>query len=88
MSEQDKTASVANASQFGIGVLRPGTVQVTVSEQVTQADLHNIIDKVIIQHGCLPCGLAGIDLVIRPQDPRIIKAFEDIPAVKEVTVYR
>ena len=88
MSDQERSSAASNVSKFGTGALRPGTVQVTVGKNVTQADLHRLIDTVIGQHGCMACGLGGIDLIIRQQDPRIIEAFEHIPEVKEVTVYR
>jgi hypothetical protein len=87
MSETEKVTSVS-ASAFGVGVLRPGTVQVTVGKQVNKKNLHDIIDRIFDQHGCLGCGLGGLDVHIRAQDPTIIDRFQDIPEVKDVTVIR
>lgn len=87
MSDKEKTSSV-NASAFSIGALRPGTVQVTVGKQIDQKALHTIIDTIISQHGCPACGLGGIDILIRQQDPRVIDAFQHISDVREVSVYR
>jgi hypothetical protein len=77
-----------SASAFGIGVLKPGTLQVTVSRQVTRDDLHTLIDRIAKQHGCMACGLGGLDLVIRTQDPIFDVISEGIASIKEVSVYR
>lgn len=87
MADKDKLES-ATASSFGVGRMRPGTVQVTVGKAVTQKSLHELIDRIIHMHGCTACGLGGIDVLIRPQDPRIFESFADIPAVQDVVVFR
>jgi hypothetical protein len=89
MSEIVK-AEAANitASAFGVGRLKPGSVQVTVGPKVTQKNLHDIIDAITKQHGCLACGLGGLDIVIHPQDPLIFEAFQHIAEVKDVAVIR
>jgi exosome complex RNA-binding protein Rrp4 len=89
MSEIERT-EIANAaittSKFGVGRLKPGTVQVTVGSKVTAKSLHDIMDLTIKMHGCLACGLGGLDVIIRSQDPRISEAFQQISDVKDVSI--
>lgn len=89
MSEVEKSAAAgATASAFGVGRLNPGSLQVTVSSKVNQKHLHDLVDAIINQHGCIACGLAGLDIVIRPQDPRIIEGFQHISEVRDVSIIR
>ena len=76
------------ASALGINRLKPGALQVTVGANVTKKHLYEIIDQITRQHGCLACGLGGLDIVIRPQDPRIMEGFLNIPEVKDVVIFR
>jgi len=87
MTEQEKSANL-NASQFGAGKLRPGTLQVTVGQEITRASLHEIVDTIVHLHGCAPCGLGGLDILIRQQDPLLSEAFKKIPAVADVTLHQ
>lgn len=86
MTEQEKAVH-PNASQFGTGQLRPGTLQVTVGQEITRASLHEIVDTIVHLHGCAPCGLGGLDILIRQQDPLLSEAFKKIPAVADVTLH-
>ncbi|MEQ1601163.1 MAG: hypothetical protein HOP04_04060 [Methylophilaceae bacterium] len=89
MSEIGKSeAANLTASAFGVGRLRPGTVQVTVGSRISPKNLHDIIDSIINLHGCLACGLGGLDVLLRPQDPRILEGFQNIPEVKDVVIIR
>lgn len=89
MSEIGKSeAANITASAFGVGRLKPGSVQVTVSPKVTQKNLHDIIDTIIKQHGCTVCGLGGLDIVIRPQDPLILESFQHIAEIRDVAIFR
>jgi len=87
MSELEKAETI-NASQLGAGKLRPGTLQLTVNQSVTRASLHDIVDAIIHLHGCAPCGLGGLDILIRQQDPRLTEAFKKIPAVADVSFHQ
>lgn len=87
MTEQEKSANL-NTSQFGAGKLRPGTLQVTVGQEITRASLHEIVDAIVHLHGCAPCGLGGLDILIRQQDPLLSDAFKKIPAVTDVTLHQ
>jgi hypothetical protein len=75
-----------SASAFGLGRLKPGTVQITLGPKVGKKDLHDMIEQLTKMHGCEPCGLGGLDLLIRTQDPRVIEAFQHIDAVKDISV--
>jgi len=63
-------------------------LQVTVGNRVSRENLHDIIDRIINLHGCMACGLGGLDLRIRPQDQLVIEHFQKIPEVKDVVVIR
>jgi hypothetical protein len=89
MTDKQQAVAVTNeASKFGLGRLKPGSVVVTVGNQINHQTLHEIIDTLLGEHGCLTCGLGGLDIIIRHQDPRILDAFHQIPAVRDVTVVR
>lgn len=55
------TKAVASASK-----LSPGTLHVNVKPNITAKALHSLLDEIFKQHGCLTCGLGGIDILIRP----------------------
>ena len=48
----------------------------------------DIVDAIIHLHGCAPCGLGGLDILIRQQDPRLAEAFKKIPAVADVSFHQ
>jgi hypothetical protein len=87
MSEINKANATA-ASHFEVGPLHPGTLQVTIKPGVTQDSLYKIIDRIGRLHGCLACGLGGLDLLIRQQDLYVIEAFKEIEAVADVRLQR
>lgn len=88
MSEIGKSvAANLTASAFRVSPLNPGTLQVTVGKGVSRENLHQIIDEIINLHGCMACGLGGLDLRIRPQD-LVSERFQKIPEVKDVVVIR
>lgn len=43
-----------------------GSVQVTVPKTIHAKTIHALLDEIFKQHGCLTCGLGGIDIHIRP----------------------
>jgi len=75
-------------TQFGVGRLRPGTVQVTVGNEVSLKDLQALIERIVDLNGCRTCGLNGIDIHLRQIDPVIFDRFADIEAVRDVTLIR
>ena len=80
-------AQELSASRFGVSKLRPGTLQVTVSEKVNVDELSQIIARISDLNGCRTCGLGGIDVLFRGIDP-IAERFADIAAVRDVTMVR
>lgn len=46
--------------------LAAGTVRVDVKSGVSSKSIHALLDEIFKQHGCLTCGLGGIDIHIRP----------------------
>ena len=87
MSEVTKPNTLT-ASHFEVSPLHPGTLEVTVRPGITQDALYKIIDRVGRLHGCLACGLGGLDLLIRQQDLHVIEAFKEIDAVADVSLLR
>jgi hypothetical protein len=47
------------------GGLRPGTVQLALREGISAKDVHAALDRIFRLHGCITCGLAGLDLRLR-----------------------
>ena len=84
----DKEDVGSQTSFFGAGQLRPGAVQVTVKDTIQRQELTKLIETIADLHGCRGCGLGGLDVVIRPEDPRIKDAFRDLENVVDVAVLR
>lgn len=76
------------ASFFGAGRLRPGALQVTVTEKINREQLDKLVARIVELHGCPACGLGGLDVVIRPQDPRIQESFRELEGIADVTILR
>lgn len=47
----------ATRSKFG-----KGTLTVNLVEGIDRERLHNALDEILRRHGCLACGLVGLDL--------------------------
>jgi len=77
-----------SVSQLGVSKLRPGTLQVTLSDKVKLEELHSLIDRIVDLNGCRTCGLGGIDVILREVDPVFYERFADIPSVQDVTLVR
>ncbi|MEO1259756.1 MAG: hypothetical protein AAFZ15_13270 [Bacteroidota bacterium] len=81
-----KVQAIANiARPLTIGGLRAGAVQLTVARRVKAEQVHAALDKIFELHGCLPCGLNGLDIVFRHSTPLndAFKGFEGIEAVEQ-----
>lgn len=46
--------------------LAAGTVRVDLKPGVSSKSIHALLDEIFKQHGCLTCGLGGIDIHLRP----------------------
>ncbi len=53
-------------------------------EGIAAKSLHSVLDRIITLHGCVTCGLGGIDLRIRVQDALLIEKFQDIEGIQDV----
>lgn len=82
-SQVEPTAAIT-----GIGNLRPGTLELVIAPDMAARDLHKLLDTVFDLHGCSGCGLNGLDLRLRPQDPVIYERFRGIEGVRDVNIYR
>jgi hypothetical protein len=85
---QETNVPESNTALTGIGNLRPGTLELVVAPGISAKDVHKVIDATLEVHGCLACGLNGLDLRIRTQDPVLLEKFRDIEGVKDVNIYR
>jgi hypothetical protein len=71
--------------------LEEGTLELSLQEGIERDNLIGIIDRVLGQHGCPACGLAGLDLELRtrmfsPQGvgSEDVPGFEDVPGLNGV----
>jgi hypothetical protein len=87
MAEKSLQPAVS-ASRLGVSSLRPGTLQITLRQGVEITDLHMVIDRITDLNGCRSCGLNGIDVLWRIQDPFIVDRFADIKSVSDVVLHR
>ena len=46
-----------------------GQVTCACSSKVTRDQLHQVLDRVLREHGCIVCGLVGLDLRFVQGDP-------------------
>ncbi|MGE0826162.1 MAG: hypothetical protein AB7G75_17080 [Candidatus Binatia bacterium] len=88
MAEKKGLAQEAALAQTGIGALRPGTLTVSVQEGIAAKSVHDILDRIFRLHGCVACGLAGLDLRFRVEDSLLVEKFRDIEGVRDVTLIR
>ena len=70
--------------KLDFGGLRPGALQLVVQRGVKAESLHVALDKILDEHGCPTCGLNGLDVNIRVQDP-IFEDFSKISGVADIS---
>lgn len=56
------------AEQPKLAGLSAGTLRVELKAGISAKAIHNLLDEIFKQNGCLTCGLGGIDLHLRPID--------------------
>lgn len=88
MATSQEIKAEPTAAMTGIGNLRPGTLELVVAPDMAARDLHKVLDTVFDLHGCSACGLNGLDLRLRTQDPVILERFRGIEGVRDVNIYR
>jgi len=86
----DKNIAQAESAIFsplaGIGGLRPGTLQLTFKEDIAAKSVHEALDRIFKLHGCISCGLLGIDIRLRVEDP-ILGKFRDINGLIDAHIF-
>ena len=82
--EPEVTKQVAMSE---IGRFRPGTVELVFDRDVKVDSLHKALLATVRWHGCVACGLNGLDLRFRGQDP-VFEQFKDIEGLRDVNIYR
>lgn len=86
---QEKTKAQAKVSmETGVGALRPGTAVLVVEEGIALKSLQESIARVVGIHGCMACGLAGLDLHFRVQEKLLVDKFRDIEGLRDVAIIR
>lgn len=82
-----ETEAAKNISISEIGKARPGTLELVFDRKVKIDDIHKAIEVAVGWHGCPACGLNGIDLRFRVQDP-VFEVFNKIETIRDINVYR
>ena len=61
-----------------------GTLELNIQERIDRANLIELIDRVIGEHGCQTCGLVGLDLELRTRGDILREKFADLPGLQSV----
>ena len=70
-----------------IGKLRPGTLELVFEREIKLESLHKGVAAAARWNGCIACGLNGIDLRIRIQDP-VFEVFNGVEGLRDINVIR
>ena len=70
-----------------MGRFRPGTVELVFEPNIRREVVQKTVELAFREHGCTECGMNGLDLLIRAQDP-IIDRFKGLKGLMDVKVYR
>lgn len=70
-----------------MGKPRPGTLEMVFKRDVNIKSIQEATIAAFRWHGCIACGLNGLDLRFRAQDP-IFEVFNDIEGLTDINVYR
>lgn len=79
-----KEEAIVSSHTAGLGT---GTLQLTFKEGITAKSVHDALDRIFKLHGCISCGLLGIDLRLQVVDPAI-KQIQVIEGVNNATLTR
>lgn len=85
MAKKAEVAKQLAASEMGR--LRPGTLELVFDRNITVDSLHKAVDTALKWHGCVACGLNGIDLRFRIQDP-VFEVFNEVKGLRDINVFR
>lgn len=82
-----KEKEAANLGVSQIGRIRPGTLELVFQRDIKIDSIHKAVDAAMKWHGCLACGMNGLDLRFRPQEV-YFEAFSHIEGLRDINVYR
>jgi hypothetical protein len=85
MGKEGSTRAIAEKGE--IGGLRRGTVELVFDREVNVESLQKALLATVRWYGCVACGLNGLDLRFRDQDP-LFEQFKDIEGLRDINVYR
>jgi len=76
-----------NVAMSEMGAARPGTLELVFERDIKIDSIHKAMEAAFRWHGCIACGLNGIDLRFRAQNPAF-DAFREIEGLQDINVYR
>ena len=85
MAKKAEAAKEIAASEMSR--VRPGTLELVFDREIKVDSLHKAVDAALRWHGCIACGLNGIDIRFRLQDP-VFEVFNEVEGIRDINVYR
>ena len=82
-----KTEAAKNVAISEMGAIRPGTLELVFERDIKVDSIHKALEAAFRWHGCIACGLNGLDLRFRVQDPAF-EVFNQVEGLRDVNVYR
>jgi len=76
-----------NVAVSELGKIRPGTLELVFDRAIKIDSIHKAVEVALGWHGCPACGLNGIDIRIRVQDPAF-EVFNKVEGLRDINVYR
>ena len=76
-----------NVAMSEMGRARPGTLELVFDRDIKIQSIHKAVEAAVRWHGCTPCGLNGIDLRFRGQDP-LFDVFREVDGLLDINIYR
>lgn len=85
MAKQAEAAKNLGTSELGRA--RPGTLELVFDRNIKIESIHKAVEAAVRWHGCVACGLNGLDLRFRIQDP-VFEVFNEVQGLRDINVYR
>ena len=82
-----KLEAAKNVAVSEMGPIRPGTLELVFERDIKVDSIHKALEAAFRWHGCIACGLNGLDLRFRIQDPAF-EVFNAVEGLRDVNVYR
>jgi len=82
-----QTEPTKNLAISEMGAIRPGTLELVFERDIKVESIHKALEAAFRWHGCIACGLNGLDLRFRVQDPAF-EVFNEVEGLRDVNVYR